>query len=72
MKSRRSGFSRRVLEGDTILLGTWIARYWPVSDLQLDLKPWPSALAEFGGVLYADQVRFDPRHPFNIERLPTL
>ena len=54
-----------------ILLGTWIARYWPVSDLQLVLKPWPSILAEFGGVLYVDHVRFDPCHPY-IECLPTL
>ena len=54
------GFSRRVLEGRTVLLGIWIARYWPVSDLELVLKPWPSLLAEFGGVLYADYVRFDP------------
>ena len=52
-----------------MLLG--IARYWPVSDLQLVVKPWASILAEFGGVLYADHVRFDPRHPY-IERLPTL
>ena len=37
-----------------------------MSDLQLDLKSWPSALAEFGGVFYADHVRFDPRHPFKV------
>ena len=57
-----SEFSRRVLEALTILLGTWIARYWPVSDLQLVLKPWPSILAEFGGILYMDHIRFDPWH----------
>ena len=70
-KSRMSQFSRGVLEASTMLLGIWIARYWPVSDLQLILKPWPSILAEFGGVLYAEHVRFDPCHPY-IERLPTL
>ena len=63
-----SGFSHRVVEALTILLGTWIARYWPVSDLQLVLKPWPSVLAEFGGVLYSDHVRFDSCHPY-IEHL---
>ena len=42
-----------------------------MSDLQLVLKPGPSVLAEFGGVLYVDHVRFDPRHPY-IERLPTV
>ena len=35
----------------------------PVSDLQLVLKPWPSALAEFGGILYSDHVRFDSCQP---------
>ena len=34
-----SGFSRRVLEERTILVGIWIAIYWPVSNLQLVLKP---------------------------------
>ena len=62
-KSRTSVFSGRVLEARTILLGTWIARYWPVSDLQLVLKPWSSVVAEFGGVLNADHVRFDPAIP---------
>ena len=60
-----SGFLRRVLEALTILSGTWIARYWPVSDLQLVLTPWPSILAEFGSILYTDHVRFDPCHPYN-------
>ena len=46
-----------------ILSGTWIARYWHMSDLQLVLKPWPSVLAEFGAVLYVDHVRFDSCHP---------
>ena len=56
-----------------MLLGIWIARYWPVSDLRLVLKPWASILAEFSGAINADHVRFDPRHPYNyIERLPTL
>ena len=40
-------------------------RYWPVRDLWLVLKPWPSILTELGGVLYADHVRFDPCHPYN-------
>ena len=35
------------------------------------LKAWLGVLGEFGDVLYADHVRFDPRHP-HIERLPTL
>ena len=26
---------------------------------------WPGVLAEFGGVLYVDHVRFDPYHPYN-------
>ena len=52
-------------------LWIWIARYWPVSDLRLVLKPWASIFTELGGVLYADHVRFDPRHPY-IERLLTL
>ena len=71
MKSRISRFSRGVLEASRMLLGIWIARYWPVSDLQLVLMPWESILAEFDGVLYADHVKFDPCHPY-IERLPTL
>ena len=71
VKSRMSRFSRGVLEASTMLLWIWIARYWPVSDLQLVLKPWASVLVKFGGVLYADHVRFDPCHPY-IERLPTL
>ena len=50
-----------------ILLGTWITRYWPVSDLQLVLKPWPSILAEFCSILYVDHVRFYLCHPY-IER----
>ena len=49
VKLHRSGFSHWVLEGRMILLGPWIARYWPVSDLQLVLKPWPSILADFCG-----------------------
>ena len=71
VKSRMSRFSRGLLEARTMLLGIWIARYWPVSDLRLVLKPWASILAEFGGGLYADHVRFDSCHPC-IERLPTL
>ena len=51
VKSRMSRFSRRVLEASTMLLGMWIARYWPVSDLRLVLKPSASILAEFGSVL---------------------
>ena len=35
------------------------------------LKPWLGVLAEFGGILYADHVRFDPYHPY-IEHLPRL
>ena len=66
-----SGFLRRVLEVHGILLGIRIARYWPMSNLQLVLKPWPSILTVFGGVLYTDHVRFDLCHPY-IERLPTL
>ena len=54
-----------------MLLGIWIARYWPVSDFRLVLKPWASNLTELSGVLYADHVRFDPCHPY-IEHLPTL
>ena len=54
-----------------ILLGTWVARYWPVSNLQLVLKPWPSILTKFGGILYMDHVRFDTYHPY-IERLLML
>ena len=46
-----------------MLLGIWIARYWPVSDLRFVLKPSASILVEFGSVLYVDHVRFDPRHP---------
>ena len=68
VKSRMSRFSRGVLEASTMLLGIWIARCWLVSDLKLVLKPWASILAEFRGVLYADHVRYDPRHPY-IERL---
>ena len=30
-----------------ILLGILIATFWPVSDLQLVLKPWPSVLVGF-------------------------
>ena len=63
VKSCMSRFSRGVLEASTMLLGIWIDRYWPVSDLRLVLKPWASILAEFGGVLYADHMRFDPCHP---------
>ena len=55
VKSRTSGFSRRVLEARTKLLGICMAAsYWPVSDLRLVLKPWLSVLAGVGGVLYAD------------------
>ena len=64
VKSRMSRFSRGVLEANTMLLGIWITRYWLVSDLRLGLKPWASILAEFSGILYADHVRFDPRHPY--------
>ena len=39
--------------------------------LHVPTLPWPSILAEFGGVLYADHVRFDLRHPY-MERIPTL
>ena len=56
MKSRMSGFSRGVLDGRTIPLGTWTAIYFPVSDLQLVLNPWRSVLAKFGSVLYVDHV----------------
>ena len=41
-----------------------VTRYWPMSDLQLVLKPWPSVLAEFGD-MYGDHMRFDPGHPYN-------
>ena len=54
-----SRFSRRVSEASSVLLGIWIARYWPVSDLRFVSKPWASIPAEFSGVLYADHVRFD-------------
>ena len=64
--------SRRVLESRTILLGIWIASYWPVSDLRLVLKSWPSVLAEFCGVLYADHVRFDQCHPYTSEKIISL
>ena len=50
---------------------TWIARYWTVNDFWLVLKAWLGLFGEFGGVLCAGHVRFDPRHPY-IERLPTL
>ena len=59
VNSRMSRFSRGVFEASMILLGICIARYWPVRDLQLILKPWASILAEFRGVLYEDHVRFD-------------
>ena len=55
-----------------IPLGIWIARYWPVSNLQLVSKPCPSILGEFGGVLYTDHVRFYLGHPYNLECLPAL
>ena len=42
-----------------------VTRYWRMSDLQLVLKPWPSVLAEFGGSMYGDHVRFNPGHPYN-------
>ena len=35
------------------------------------LKAWLGLFGDFGGVLCADHVRFDPFHPY-IERLPTL
>ena len=60
VKSRMSRFSRGVLEASTVLLGIWIARYFPVSDLRLVLKPSASIL-----------VRFDPCHSY-VERLPML
>ena len=66
-----SGFSHGVLEALTILLVIWIARYWPVYDFWLVLKVWLGLCGEFGGVLRADDVRFDPCHHY-IERLPTL
>ena len=44
---------------------TFRASYWPVSDLQFILKPWPSILVKFCGILYADHVRFDLCHPYN-------
>ena len=63
----------RVSEAHTTLLATWTARYWPLSDLLLVLKPLQSALAGVGVVLYADHVRFDLSHPYNkIEHLPML
>ena len=33
--------------------------------LHVPTFPWQSILAEFGGVLYANHVRFDLRHPYN-------
>ena len=66
-----SGFSRGVLEALTILLAIRTARYGPVNDFWLVLKAWLGLFGEFGGVLCADHVRFDPFHPY-IERLPTL
>ena len=54
-----------------MLLGIWIALYWPVSDLRLILKAWASNFTKFSGVLYVDHVRFDPCHPY-IECLPML
>ena len=44
--------------------GQWIARYCPVKDFWLASKAWLGVLGEFGGVLYTDHVRFDPRHPY--------
>ena len=35
-----------------------------MKDFWLDLKAWLGVLDEFGGVLYADHVRFDPCHPY--------
>ena len=64
MKPRVSGFSCGVLETPTILLAIWIARYWPVKDFWFALKALLGVLGEFGGVLYSDHVRFDPRHPY--------
>ena len=63
--------SRGVFEASTMLLGIWIALYWPVSDLRLILKAWASIFTKFSGVLYVDHVRFDPCHPY-IECLPML
>ena len=54
-----------------MLLGMCIARYLPMSDLHLVLKPLANILAEFSGILYMDHVRFDQCHHY-IEHLPTL
>ena len=54
---------RRALEVHTTLYSMWRAGYWPVSDFELVLKAWLGVLAEFLGVLYADHVTFDLRHP---------
>ena len=56
MKSHVGGLSCRVLEACTILLVTWIARYWVVKDCHwLVLKAWLGGIiGNFGGVLYID------------------
>ena len=63
MKSRVSGFSCGVLKARTILLAIWIARYWPMKDFWLALKACLGIVSEFGGILYADHMIFDPCHP---------
>ena len=48
------------------ILLIWRARKWPMEYLLLVLKPWTSIFTKFGGVLYADHVRFNLHHPYSV------
>ena len=47
-----------------IILAIWIARYGSINDLWLVLKAWLGLFGEFGGVLCADHMRFNPFDPY--------
>ena len=63
-KSHVIGFLCRAQEAHIImLLGMWIAVYWPKSDFRFILKACVGVLAKCLGSFCADHVRFDPCHP---------
>ena len=59
-----SGFSRGKPEAGRNELGLCTARYESKSCCLCVLEAWLGFLAEFGGVLYADHVRFHSRRPY--------
>ena len=66
-----SGFSGGKLEAGRNELGLCTARYESQKLFFVCSEGLARFLAGFGGVLWADHVRFHSCHPY-IERLPTL